>query len=178
MSLHLNSQKVEGHNLKVSATLELASEDVSGQSSYTDAAETGDKPKQLSVSLEVRYVDVSFLSALVVLAEAKTDVAERLIYSVTNNTARAMNVRRARFAGNLNVREDESLKRWNVSFKLVEVESVPELKESRSEAHPVTDLPPSGTAVADEAKAVPTVEDLASFDGILTFVTAAIKGEK
>lgn len=176
MSLYLSNQKINGHNLKVSASLELASEDNSGQSSYTDAAETGDKPKKLNVSLEIRFADVQYLSALIVLAEAKTVVGERVVYNVMNPTAQAMNIRRARFAGNVSVAEDDSLKRWKVSFKLHEVESVPELKEARSEAKPVTDLPPTGTTVAASSKAVPKVEDLSSFESVLKFIDTAIGG--
>ncbi len=176
MSLYLNNKKVEGHNIKVSTSLELASDDVSGQSSYTDEAETGDKPKQLSISLEIRYADMSFLSALVLMAEAKTDIGERVVYNVINNSAKAMNIRRARFAGTLQAREDDALKRWNVSFKLTEFASVPELKEARTEAKAVVDLPPSGSPVAASSTTVPTVEDLASFDKVLSFVDKAVGG--
>ena len=57
MSLFLNKIKVKGSSLKVSSTLPLAGEDMSGQSSYDEQAETGDKSMQVAVSLLIKYVD-------------------------------------------------------------------------------------------------------------------------
>lgn len=176
MSIFLNQQKINGSAIKVAATLPLSSADMSGQSSYAETAETGDKPKQLTITLQIKYNNAKDLSALIVLAEAKNDVAERVIYSVVNNTAKAMNIRRVRFEGDLMVREDESTKLWNVSFKLIEVKSVPEVKEARLPAPPVADQTATGTPVAPVATqaAAPTVAELATFEGVLKFIEQQI----
>lgn len=172
MSIFLNQQKINGSAIKVAATLPLSSADMSGQSSYAETAETGDKPKQLTVTMQIKYSNTKDLSALVVLAQAKNEVAERLVYSVVNTTARAMNIRRVRFDGDLMVREDESTKLWNVSFKLIEVKSVPEVKEARLPKPPVADQTATGTPVEPviTQAASPTVADLGTFEGVLKFI--------
>jgi len=168
--LHLNNTKIEGSELKVSATLSLAGEDISGQSSQTAIAETGDKPKQLSVSLLVKFIDIKNLAKIVALAETKNDKGERENYNIVNNTAEAMNVRKVRFFGDVSVREDESLKLWRVSFKLSEVQSVAEAKEARQVEQPVTDQKPAGKPVTQIEDAVPKAEELTSFEKTLSWI--------
>ncbi|MBL4574608.1 MAG: hypothetical protein JKY51_00725, partial [Opitutaceae bacterium] len=134
MSLFLNGVQVRGSQLNVSATLSLAGEDMSGQGSLAAMAETGDKPKQLAVRLLIKQLNAVDLTALIVLAESKNELGERTTYNVNNPTAKAMNIRQVRFLGDVSVSEDEGLRLWKVSFKLTEVKSVPELKQSREKA--------------------------------------------
>lgn len=168
--LHLNDTKIKGSNLKIAATLSLAGEDISGQSSQTAMAETGDKPKQLSVSLLIKFIDAKNLTELVTLAEAKSEKGERETYEVINDTADAMNIRKVRFQGDMSVREDEALRLWRVSFKLTEIQSVAEVKESRQTKAPVADQKPAGDTVAKTDVAVPAAEELTSFEKTLSWV--------
>mgnify|MGYP000213668104 CR=1 FL=1 len=163
MALYLNQQKINGQQLKVAVVLALASEDLSGQSSFAEAAETGDKPKAMTVSMVIRYKQAADLTAMLGLAEAKDSVGERVIYNVVNDTARAMGIRRVRFQGDLNVRENDGNQMWNVSFKLSEMRSVPEIKEARTAPQAVTDQPPT----------VPTVAAQQGFAGVLDYVAKA-----
>lgn len=169
MSLVLNGQKIIGHDIKVSATLPIAGEDISGQSSYSDSAETGDKPKQITVNMQIRFNQAESLTALVNLAEAKDSIGRRETYTIQNQTAEAMRIRKVKFQGDMSVREDESLQLWRIAFRLSEVRSVPELIESRQQAQPVTADTAAGEVVDDEE--VAAVEDeevvLSRFERIL-----------
>ena len=168
--LHLNKNEIKGSDLKIAATLSLAGEDISGQSSSSAIAETGDKPKQLAVTLQIKFVDTADLKALVNLAEAKDDKGERITYDIVNTTAKAMNIRQVRFQGDLSVREDESLELWRVSFKLSEKTSVAEKKEAQQTAQPVTDQKATGETTQPTDAATPAVEELSSFEGVLKWV--------
>ena len=165
MSLFLNGAQVRGHSLKVSTTLQLAGEDMSGQGSLAAMAETGDKPKQLTVTMVIKQVNASDLTALIVLAESKDELGERTTYNVNNATAKAMNIRQVRFLGDLVASEDDALRLWKVSFKLTEVKSVPELKQAREKQQPVEDLPAKG-----EQAAVPAANDLKRFENLLKWL--------
>jgi len=165
--LHLNKIKINGSNLKISATLPLAGEDLSGQSSYATQAETGDKPHQLSVRMLVTFKNSADLTALVTLAKAKNEAGERLSYDVINDTAEAMAIRQVRFQGDLTVSEDETTQAWSVAFKLIEVKSVAEVKESRQQSQAVTDQAPTGETVTPVDTATPKAEELSSFESVL-----------
>ncbi|SMF94442.1 hypothetical protein SAMN02949497_1757 [Methylomagnum ishizawai] len=130
--LWLDGKKIQGHGLRVSAALPLASEDMSGNSSATPKAETGDKGKSLSVSLQIRYQDATWLSDLIALAEGKDGNQERRMFAVQNRTAQAMGIKQVKFDGNLDVKEADRLRAWEVSFTLAEYRSTPEKVEERN----------------------------------------------
>lgn len=176
MSIILGTQKIKGHDLKISSTYTLASADLSGQTSYTDTAETGDKPKQLSVRLNILFKEMDDLKAIINLAESKDAAGNRTVYTVVNQTATAMGMRQVKFEGDVSVGEHDSLQQWSVSFKLTEVRSVPELKESRQEAKAVIDQVATGDTVQAEDSAVPDEVQLSSFENVLKFIDANLPG--
>lgn len=179
--LLLNQIKIKGSEMKIAATLPLAGEDLSGQSSYATQAETGDKPQQLSVRMLITFVNSADLTELVTIAKAKNTHGERLTYDVINDTAQAMAIRQVRFQGDLTVREDETTRSWSVGFKLIEVKSVAELKEARQQAKPVTDQAPTGETVEPVAPvnvATPTVEELSSFENVLKWVDEQLESSE
>jgi len=137
MAIYLNEQKIPGYQQKVAATLSLAGQDLSGQSSGSQQAEAGDKPKALSISTNIKFDDAKDLSLLINLAEARNANDERERYTIINPTAKAMNIRQVSFQGDVSVRESDSLEAWAVSFKLIEFQSVPEKKEQRALDKPV-----------------------------------------
>lgn len=57
MTLLLDGQEVRGKNLKVTGNLRIESDDLSGQTSNTDKGHKGFKPKTLTVSLMIPFVD-------------------------------------------------------------------------------------------------------------------------
>lgn len=163
MSLYLNNQKIKGSGLKLSATLPIAGSDVSGQSSLAATSETGNKAKIVNVKLNIKYVNHPDLTDLIILAEDKTNKGARETYSIKNDTASALRIRRVRFKGDLNVNEDDSLQLWQVSFKLIEVLSVPEAVGKRVENQAVTDQSPVDSSVAksgDETESFTGMERL------------------
>lgn len=70
MTLLLDGQQVHGKGLQVTANLRIESADLSGQTSNTAKAHKGFKPKGLTVSLMIPYVDQVHLVELVRMAEA------------------------------------------------------------------------------------------------------------
>lgn len=129
-SLVLSGKQIKGHDLKISVSLPLASEDVSGQSSKTAKIQKGDKAKTVSVGLQIKFLNAKDLTALVALAEAKDKAGARVIYQILERTANAMNIREVTFDNNFNVSEDATLELWTVSFDLAEHNSVAEKKEA------------------------------------------------
>lgn len=116
----LDRFKIPGFNQKLSASLTLAGEDLSGNGSSTAQAEKGDKPKEVSVTTSIRFIDETDLKKLIAVAEGKNDKDERKIFDIINQTANALGIKQVQFQGDVQVHEDDRLRMWNVSLKLVE----------------------------------------------------------
>lgn len=131
MTLLLDGQKINGKSLKVTANLRIESGDLSGQTSNTDSAHKGFKPKSLTVSLLIPYRDRQHLVEVMRLAEATASGGQLKTYRVVNDTAEAFGVRQVTFSDTLTAREDDSLAAWRVQFTLTERLSNPERVETR-----------------------------------------------
>lgn len=131
MTLLLNGQKINGKSLTVTASLRMESDDLSGQTSNTEIAHKGFKPKTLSVNLLIPYKDRAWLSELMRLAQATQPSGQRAVYRVVNDTAQAFGVRQAQFDDNVSAKEDGGISAWQVQFSLSEILSSPERVESR-----------------------------------------------
>lgn len=129
--LTLNSTAISLKALRITASQELATEDASGQSSSTDAAETGTKAKMLTVSGFIPFWDEQQLTDLFKMAEA-TEGGARTTYRISNKTASALGIKEVKFASKIEAVEQETTRQWNVSFTLAEVRSVPQKKEERA----------------------------------------------
>lgn len=129
--LALNSTSVFLKSLRITASLELASEDASGQSSSTEQAETGTKAKKLTVSGLLPFNKADHLAELFTLAEA-TESGARSIYRISNHTASALGVKQVRFSSKIEAVEQETTRQWAVSFTLSEYRSVPQKVEERT----------------------------------------------
>lgn len=151
MSLYLNGVKIPGYNQKVSANLRLESVDLSGKTSYTPRAETGDKPKSVGVALQIKFADAAQLKLIVQLAEAKNDKDERVVYHILNRTANTFGMRQVKFEGDVQAREDQSLELWNVTFELIEYRSTAEKKEQRAAAKQVNEQGAASSSSVDQA---------------------------
>ena len=147
MTMLLSGQKVEGKNLKVTASLSIESEDMSGQTSNTETAHKGFKPKSLTVSLMILYKDAQQLRALLALAEATEAGGQRKTYRIVNDTAVAFGVRQVQFSDSVSAREADTIKAWMVQFTLTEKLSNPEKVEKRRPAAAVSQQAASGTPV-------------------------------
>ncbi|MBX9754923.1 MAG: DNA-binding protein [Pseudomonadaceae bacterium] len=151
MTLLLDGQKVRGKGLKVSASLRIESDDMSGQTSNTDAAHKGFKPKALTVSLMIPFVDAADLKQLMSMAEATANGGQRRVYRIVNDTAATFGVRQVEFSDNLTAREDDSLAAWRVQFTLTEKLSTAERVETRRPSNPVKQQSAPGQPVASAA---------------------------
>jgi hypothetical protein len=147
MTLLLDGQEVRGKGLKVTANLRIESEDLSGQTSNTEKAHKGFKPKTLAVSLLIRYVDESQLRSLLSLAEATEAGGQLKTYRVVSDTAAAFGIRQVQFSDGVSAREDDTLSAWRIQFTLTEKLSNPERVESRRAAKAVNQQGGTGVSV-------------------------------
>ncbi|HCE1985908.1 TPA: adenine glycosylase [Vibrio parahaemolyticus] len=133
--LNLNGTQLPLKNLRISVRQQLAGQDMSGQTSATDQAETGSKGKILSVRGLIPFSKNQLLTNLFSMAEAQ-DNGARQIYRISNQTAEALKIRQVKFQGAVRADEQDTLRQWSVSFELIEHLSVPERKEQRQEEKP------------------------------------------
>lgn len=147
MTLLLDGEQVRGKNLKVTANLRIESDDLSGQTSNTDSAHKGFKPKTLAVTLLIPFADDTFLRNLMRLAEATGTGGQLKTYRVVNDTASAFGVRQVQFSDGVSAREDDSLRAWLVQFTLSEKLSNPERVETRRAGKGVTQQGAPGQSV-------------------------------
>jgi len=173
MTLLLDGLKVRGKGLKVAANLRIESDDMSGQTSNTDAAHKGFKPKVLTVSLMIPYVDREHLPQLMGWAQATAPGGQRKTYRIVNDTAEAFGIRQVEFSDNLSAREDDSLAAWRVQFSLTEKLSTAERVETRRPSNLVKQQSAPGEAVASTATTTENSEtpaapaELTGFEAVL-----------
>ncbi|WEM43522.1 adenine glycosylase [Photobacterium sp. DA100] len=133
--LTLNGTQLPLKNLRISVRQQLAGQDMSGQTSATDQAETGSKGKILTVKGVIPFTKKQLLTNLFSMAEAQENDA-RQIYRISNKTAEALKIRQVKFQGAVRADEQDSHRQWSVSFELVEHLSVPERVEQRQSDKP------------------------------------------
>lgn len=151
MTLLLDGQQILGKRLKITANLRIESDDLSGQTSNSQTAHKGFKPKTLTVSLMIPFVDQVQLRSLMRLAEATAGGGQLKMYRIVNDTAAAFGIREVQFSDGVSAREDDSLNAWLVQFTLSEKLSNPERVENRRAGNKVTSQSGPGSAVAGAA---------------------------
>lgn len=166
--LLLDGQPVRGKNMKITANLRIESDDLSGQTSNSEAAHKGFKPKTLAVNLTIRYTDKSFLRDLMRMAESTEGGGQRKTYRVVNDTAEGFGVRQVQFSDGVSAREDDSLHCWRVQFTLSEKLSNPERVEKRRPANASTAQGAPGQAVGGDTGAAGEPEKGAELTGFET----------
>ncbi len=105
--LTLSGTQLTLNNLTVSVRQQLAGQDMSGQTSATDQAETGSKGKVLTVKGVIPFTKSAMLSNLFTMAEALEEGA-RKIYRISNHTADALKIRQVKFQGAIRADEQET----------------------------------------------------------------------
>ncbi len=153
MTLLLDGQQVRGKGMKVTANLRIESADLSGQTSNTETAHKGFKPKTLTVSLMIPYVDADQMRSLMSLAEATESGGQLKTYRLVNDSAAAFGVRQVQFSDGVSAREDDTLSAWRIQFTLTEKLSNPERVESRRAAAGVNQQGAAGQAVGADGSA-------------------------
>ncbi len=171
--LALDGELIKLKNCKVELTMQLADQDMSGQSSSTSSSEQGDKAKEIKISGIIPFTDSAQLSRLFTMASTKDDAGNRKIWRVGSTSARVAQIRQAKFFGQITAPEHPTFMAWNVSFQLRECLSVAELAEQRESSEPQSDTQTIPTAALSDTQ--PTIE--ASYqDKVLAGVDAAISG--
>jgi hypothetical protein len=177
MTLLLDGSQVRGHSLKVTGNLRIESDDMSGQTSATDSADKGFKPKTLTIAMKIKYKDSADLAALMSMAEATESGGQRKTYRVVNDTAEAFGVRQAQFSESVSAREDDTLSQWIIQFTLAEKLSNPEKTEQRRAANGTNSQAAPGDSVASGAGAGAEPE-LTGFENVLKKVDGWLGGDK
>ena len=167
MTLLLDGEQVRGKNIKVTANLRIESDDLSGQTSNTDSAHKGFKPKTLAVTLQIPFVDGAFLRNLMRLAEATGSGGQLKTYRVVNDTASAFGVRQVQFSDGVSAREDDTVRAWLVQFTLSEKLSNPERVETRRAGKGVTQQGAPGQSVTGTDESSETGQELTGFEATL-----------
>lgn len=159
--------------IEVRLTLEMPNDDASGKTSSTETINGGVKPKRLSVSCTLAMKESKSLKKLIKMAESIEKDGNRSVYTVSDETADAADIREVIFHDRLDVRKRDNLLAWQISFTLREHKSVPEVKEQRSSASsgPATTGSAAGTEVKSQAANVtskgPLYDMLKSLDEYL-----------
>lgn len=151
MTLLLDGEQIRGREMKVTGDLRIESGDMSGQTSNTDTAHKGFKPKTLTVNLLIRFTDSADLRTLMRLAEATESGGQLKVYRIVNDTAAAFGMRQVQFSDGVSAREDDSLRGWRIQFTLTEKLSNPERVEKRRTANAVGTQSAPGQSVSGTA---------------------------
>lgn len=127
----LNNYTLPNKELRVTMSMRIDSQDLSGQNSGTGSAHKGFKPKIFNVSLIIPFNQAEKLGELIAVAESTKADGSLTIYDITEELANAIKVRQVRFTEEFYVRELEKTKAWAVQFSLQDYLSVPEKNEQR-----------------------------------------------
>jgi len=128
--LKLDEFTVPGYGLTANLSAALKDEDASGENSGTARAGKGKKGKKLEVTCSLQYIYADRLRELFRVAEAEEN-GDAKVYTITNDTANSVGMRQVTFRGSIRADMDEVLRKWNISFSLVEHLSVPEMAQAR-----------------------------------------------
>ncbi|PQP06313.1 DNA-binding protein [Pseudomonas frederiksbergensis] len=153
MTLLLDGEQVLGKNMKITANLRIESDDMSGQTSNTQTAHKGFKPKTLAVTLMIPFIDAMQLRTIMRLAEATVGGGQLKMYRIVNDTAAAFGIREVQFSDGVSAREDDTRAAWLVQFTLSEKASNPEKVEQRRAANGVSSQSAPGQAVGGSGAA-------------------------
>ncbi|WP_458377757.1 baseplate complex protein [Pseudomonas fluorescens] len=168
MTLLLDGQQILGKRLKITANLRIESDDMSGQTSNSEKAHKGFKPKTLAVTLAIPFVDQVQLRDLMRLAEATAGGGQLKMYRVVNDTAAAFGIREVQFSDGVSAREDDTLNQWLVQFTLSEKLSNPEKVEQRRATNGVTSQSAPGQGVGGGgADGSGQAQELSGFEKVL-----------
>ncbi len=143
LSANGSETKIEslGKNVNISASAEFDRKDLSGQTSSSAVSSAGNKPKKVSVSLQIDINKDNNLTKLMDMAEALDEKSNPIVYTVVDRQCQAMRMRQVIFAGSIQSKKDDTLQVYNVNFSLQESNTVAEKREEREKAKAVPVVP-------------------------------------
>ena len=174
----LDGELIRLKSCKLALSMQLAEQDMSGQTSSTASCEQGEKAKELKVTGLIPFTDEGQLSRLFELAIAKDEAGDRIVRRIGSGLARAVKIRQVKFCGQITAPEHPTLMAWNVSFQLREYLSIPEVAEQRQpQADADTKQSSEQTASVIPTAAItdsPPAVEVSSMEKILTGIDNAI----
>jgi hypothetical protein len=129
--ISIDSWQVPGYGTKVNCGIKLAGEDLSGAGSYLVTSDNGVKAAVVSVVTKIPYEDKKQLAQLVTKSKALDSNGARIVRTVNSDVTEAFKVRKVKFDGDVKATEDEEVKAWVVTFKLLEVLSKSEREQQQ-----------------------------------------------
>lgn len=157
--MRLNDFILRGSEVTINGRLMIETESLAGNTSASDRANNGIKPKAIIVSLLLKFSDREHLRELVRLAEAVDENGKLVVYDILDDTAAAMGVRQVQFSDALNVRQIPGRDGWRINFNLLEYLSIPEKTEQREQAQSGAEAPEEQTSPGEEIADSGTTED-------------------
>lgn len=170
----LDNYVVPNKELKVSMSMRIDSGDLSGQSSATTTTHKGFKAKVLNVSLLIPFNEPELLTQLITIAQATLADGSLKIYTITDELAKAIKVRKVKFTEEFYVREMDDLKAWVVQFALQDHHSVPEKTEQRQQVSSAPAQTAGGETVAAESDNQEDAEEVGFFERQLAKMDKAL----
>lgn len=152
MSLAIDGWNIPGFETRVDASVKLAGGDMSGFGSFALSSDQGVKPGLITVKTKIPMLDESELAALIAKSKALDENAARVVYTITNALAEAYKIRKAKFDGEVKATELEEKRAWQVTFKLVEVQSVSEREQQQLDEQATESAQPQATTSNDDVQ--------------------------
>lgn len=128
----LNDYMVPSNRLSVSVVTSFDSTKLGGETSATDSAHKGIKPKEVSVSFVLPFERERDLSLFYGVAQALDDNGELIVYDITERSSNSAKVKKVTFTNRIDQREVTDKNAWMVSFTLIERLSMAERTEQRT----------------------------------------------
>lgn len=148
----LDNYPVPRQEFRVAMSMQFDAASLGAQTSATDSAHKGIKPKEFNVSFIIPFDDASAVRQLLAVAEATNTDGSLHVYDIVSDTANACNVRQVRFTDSFRVVEEATRRCWSVSFTLREFLSIAEKAEQRIEkSDPVAQAADGTTVTAPES---------------------------
>ncbi|MFA0810860.1 baseplate complex protein [Microbulbifer epialgicus] len=173
--MRLNDFTLRGSELAVNGVLRIETESLGGNTSSSDRAKNGIKPKSLTVSLVITFENSADLSALIQQAESVDENGKLTVFDIVDETARSMNIRQVQFNEAFNVRKIPEKQAWRINFTLSEYLSIPEKVEQRQQTQTAQQQSANGEAVAaGSTEEQQGTENYTGFEKVLKFADDAL----
>ncbi|TMS63829.1 hypothetical protein, partial [Pseudoalteromonas sp. S1731] len=106
----------------------------------------------LTLNTKIPFNESATLALLISNAKALDENGALIIYTVYNELAAAYKIRKAKFDGEAKATELEDKRAWQVTFKLVEVQSVSEREQQQLDEQATENAQPQASTSNDDVQ--------------------------
>ena len=131
-AIYLDDKVLPGYDHRISVQEQIERNDLSGLTSQTAAGHGGWKPAILTISLKIAWDDTAGLAEIKALWVTREKKAPK-VWIIAHATTQALGIIWAQFSDFYRISGDE-FTGWDVSFNMIEVDSMAALKEEREAA--------------------------------------------